>query len=140
MVKATIKPYVGSGRSVARCGRCGQELWQIQHNPPGGTSELMEIHSKGYRYDASRGVWAPTETERAKYRAAAHRILLSRERPDDRDQVRDARLHTGRRVRAGSPRSWTPAIAFADAIRLPTKIECVRCSATNVVDVDLHDA
>lgn len=140
MVKATIKTYDAVGQSVARCGRCGQALWQIQHNLPGGASELIEIHSKGYRYDESRCVWTPTETERAKYRAAAHRILMKRERPEDRNRVRDSRYHTGRRMRPGGTPSWTPAVAFEDAIRLPTNIECVRCGAINAVDVDLHNA
>lgn len=137
MVKATIKTYDEAGQSLARCGRCGQALWQIQHNLPGGASELIEIHSKGYRYDGSRGVWTPTETERAKYSAAAHRILTNRERPDDRDRVRDSRYHTGRRMRPGRGKmgnGWT----YPDDVRLPTKIDCVRCGTTNTVDVDLH--
>ena len=140
-MKATIKKEIGTGQSVARCGRCGQVLWRIQHNLPGGASELIEVHSKGYRYDADTGTWSPTGTERAKYSAAAHRILVNREQPNDRTRVRDSRFHAGRRMRPGMLKmTWTHAAEIEDALRLPTKIVCIRCETTNDVEVDLHSA
>jgi hypothetical protein len=87
MVKATIKTDIRAGQSLARCGRCGQALWRIQHNLPGGASELMETQTRGHRFDAATGTWSPTERYRAQYFATANRILVGREKAGDRDRM-----------------------------------------------------
>jgi hypothetical protein len=93
----------------------------------------METQTRGHRFDAATGTWSPTERYRAQYSATANRILVGQEKAGDRDRIKAAHGNHGRRgknMKLGT--GWTDP----DDVRLPKQVVCVRCGATNAVEID----
>jgi ribosomal protein S27AE len=126
--RARLIPLPGQFRDMARCGRCGQALWVVEN------ACLMEQYTFGWRYDRETETWSPTQKHLANREPAKQRILTGTETPTDRELLRAAHGHVGRRHGKLDLR-WLHSGERTAALRLPTNVICTRCGESNVVAV-----